>query len=588
MVKKVNHLLSLFAIFILLVAFTVSIHAFFPHNQGREANVGSFNAIDYSENWTLEFDGETSKVTLPVNLRNSEGKSIILKKKLPQELHTGMTMSVRANLEDVYIYVNGELREKYSPQEYSKILYYHSPSAYVITEFTEEDSAGEVSVAIMSKKDVAVLSPIRLGYGNNTWYEVIYANTRIFVVAIILLFLGIVAIIAHFLLKNHISGRKEIFYLSFIMCCIALWIMGESGIRQIIYRRPSLSNIFTYLCIGVVGIFISKYFNEIQGHRYEKGYVVLTSVMALQIIADVVLVLTKLVPFYETLMFSHLWMIVGIVMCLINVIKDRMRNEKIHVIISVGILIFILMSILEISYFYTETDHKFGAYVGIGLVALMVCNVIQFFLDEIEETKARAAQKSKNMLQTIQTIAKTIDSKDSYTGGHSARVGDYAALLADKVRDIYEFSDEDVENIRYIGQMHDIGKIGIPDSILNKPGRLTDEEFAIMKSHTTIGSEVMSEMTSVEGLTEGIRSHHERYDGKGYPDGLAGENIPLVGRILCIADSYDAMTTNRVYRAKLSGEEVLSELKRCSGTQFDPILVEKFCELLEEKEASEE
>ena len=124
--------------------------------------------------------------------------------------------------------------------------------------------------------------------------------------------------------------------------------------------------------------------------------------------------------------------------------------------------------------------------------------------------------------------------------------------------------------------MHDIGKIGVPDSVLNKNGRLTDEEFELMKKHTIIGYDILKNIDYIPNLREGVRSHHERWDGRGYPDGLKGEQIPLFARILCIADSYDAMTTDRVYRKKLDKATVLSELEKNSGKQFDPDLSKIF------------
>ena len=584
MLKKVNHYLSLFAIGALVLTIITALHAFTGRHLEREANTGSFETIDFSKGWDLNNNGEITRVDLPINIPKAEGRRLILTNKLPGSMHDGMTMAVHTNLEDVYVFINGELREKYCPSETGGFLYYHGPSAYVITEFKDSDSGADIEIQLVSKKKVAVLNEIKLAYGNGTWYDTLYRNARIILIAIVLMFLGICAVVAHFLLRRHIPGRKEIFYLALIMINIGVWITSEAGIRQLIFKRATLSAIFAYLSIEIVGVFVVKYLNEIQGHRYETMYTWLGLGIGLQFIVNIILALTHQVSFYNSLILSHMWMALGIILAIVNVFRDRRRDVVPHVITSVGMLIFLAMVVMELSYFYKETDHKFGAYVGVGLVILMLCNVVQVFLDEIDDWKKRSMQKSKDMLETIRTIAKTIDTKDSYTGGHSARVGQYAALLADRVRDIYEFSDEDIEKIRYIGQMHDIGKIGIPDSILNKPGRLTDEEFAMMKTHTTIGYDVLSELTFVEGLAEGVRSHHERYDGKGYPDGLAGENIPLVARILCIADSYDAMTTNRVYRSKLTNDEVLSELKRCSGTQFDPLLIEKFCELLEEKD----
>lgn len=133
--------------------------------------------------------------------------------------------------------------------------------------------------------------------------------------------------------------------------------------------------------------------------------------------------------------------------------------------------------------------------------------------------------------------------------------------------------------------MHDIGKIDVTDSILNKAGRLTDDEFCLMKKHVDIGAELMTGIgENIDGLIDGILYHHERFDGKGYPNGLSDTDIPLVARIICIADCYDAMTSNRVYRKRLSNEYVRAEFVKCSGTQFDPVLTEIFVRLIDSGE----
>ena len=138
-------------------------------------------------------------------------------------------------------------------------------------------------------------------------------------------------------------------------------------------------------------------------------------------------------------------------------------------------------------------------------------------------------------------------------------------------------------NVRYIALLHDIGKIGIPDSVLKKPGRLSDEEFQLMKQHVTIGSRILQDNSAVRELRKGVQYHHERYDGKGYAEGLKGEQIPEIARIICLADSYDAMTSNRVYRPRLSDLAVMSELVKNSGSQFDPAMTEVFIRMIKEK-----
>lgn len=168
--------------------------------------------------------------------------------------------------------------------------------------------------------------------------------------------------------------------------------------------------------------------------------------------------------------------------------------------------------------------------------------------------------------QALCTIGKTIDAKDAYTNGHSVRVAYYAREIVKRMG----YSEEEQENVYYIALLHDIGKIGVPDSVLNKEGLLTPEERAIIQTHPRKGGEILRDFTALKGLTDGALYHHERYDGKGYCTGLAGEDIPLIARIVCVADCYDAMSSDRCYRKALPPEKILEELETGSGTQFDP------------------
>ncbi len=186
------------------------------------------------------------------------------------------------------------------------------------------------------------------------------------------------------------------------------------------------------------------------------------------------------------------------------------------------------------------------------------------------------AIKLENITEEIvKTLARVIDAKDKYTNGHSFRVALYACALAKSLN----FSENEIKEIRWEGLLHDIGKIGIPDNVLNKNGHLTDSEYDLIKSHTVIGDEILKESSELKNAALTTRHHHERYDGKGYPDGLMKEEIPLHARILAIADSYDAMNSNRIYRKSLSKEVIKEELIKNRGTQFDPNLLDKFLEL---------
>lgn len=190
----------------------------------------------------------------------------------------------------------------------------------------------------------------------------------------------------------------------------------------------------------------------------------------------------------------------------------------------------------------------------------------------------RSRQLKRLTAQVMETLARTIDAKDKYTNGHSLRVAKYSRMLAAKMN----LPMDEQEDIYYFGLLHDIGKIGIPDEIINKPSKLTDEEYAVVKTHPIIGSEILEKMSELPGIVIGARWHHERYDGKGYPDGLAGEEIPLVARIIGVADAYDAMSSTRSYRGVLPQEVIRNEMQKCAGSQFDPEIAEIMIKIIDE------
>ena len=191
---------------------------------------------------------------------------------------------------------------------------------------------------------------------------------------------------------------------------------------------------------------------------------------------------------------------------------------------------------------------------------------------EIEDIKKQIRMGN----ETIFSIANALEARNESTGRHSLRVAEYAVLIARELG----FSEEEQVQIRRTGLLHDIGKIGVPDAILNKASALTDEEYEMMKKHTLIGGAILKDFTLIPHVDEGAKYHHEHYDGTGYPNGLKGEEIPVNARIIGIADAFDAMTANRVYRKALNMNYVTSELRRSSGKQFDPCLVEIMLDLI--------
>lgn len=232
--------------------------------------------------------------------------------------------------------------------------------------------------------------------------------------------------------------------------------------------------------------------------------------------------------------------------------------------------------------------HSFMHYIILfsGVLLLIIISVVLWMssgyrkFSKLDQLKKQQERDKELLKEIIESFAKVIDLKDSYTQGHSMRVAKYTAMLAKELG----CNDEEVELYYNIALMHDIGKVGIPDEVLNKPGKLTDEEYELIKSHTTRGYETLRNISILPELATGARSHHERPDGKGYPEGLKGDEMPRVAQIIAVADCFDAMYSNRPYRKRMNFEKAVSIIKEVSGTQLTADVVDAFLRLVEKGE----
>lgn len=206
---------------------------------------------------------------------------------------------------------------------------------------------------------------------------------------------------------------------------------------------------------------------------------------------------------------------------------------------------------------------------------------------QLFEDLKREAERNRNLfIQTTIALGSAIEAKDAYTHGHTERVTKYALSIARQMEasGICDFPPKFFENLYIAGLLHDIGKIGVPEAILSKQDKLTPEEYEIMKSHTMRGAEILSPLTGFEECISGVKYHHERYDGTGYPEGLKAEEIPMVAAIIAVADTFDAITTDRSYRKGLSKDVAITEIQKFSGKQFNPKPVLALVELFKKGE----
>ena len=225
---------------------------------------------------------------------------------------------------------------------------------------------------------------------------------------------------------------------------------------------------------------------------------------------------------------------------------------------------------------YCEKSDKFDQLLLLiesGLKSVEQMNMIKKINEELADSKELL---EKSYLESIEVLRRTVEVKDVYTRGHSDRVSEYSLLIGEKLN----LPPEQMKTLKIGALFHDIGKIGIPDAILLKTDKLTDDEYSEIKNHPAIGAHILSNASIFADILPIVKHHHERYDGKGYPARLAGEDIPYLARIVAVADTFDAMTSRRSYRQALDFDYTTNEIERCKGTQFDPAIADVFLEIL--------
>ena len=577
--RRFERVLKIAFVLVFIVALFVFSIAVFKQVDPGEAYIGSFDSNLLDDGWTIIYpDGHVEEnVSIPLDIDVEAGSVLAIEHTLPDDVGDGMRLGLRSSREEMTVYIADEQRSEYKVEDFI-VKRKSVVSAFILVDLKDADAGQTLRIEMSSPSDPVIrINDINYAYGNNVWFSYIGHNINLVFIAILMICIGMFAIVVFLFIRKKVAEAKSVFYHAQTIIIAGLWMLSESELRQVIFHSPSLSNVFSFMLIEIIAAFGSMYCNEVQKHHYARIYTLLQSVILLQVLANIVLNVTGVVDFYDTLILSHAWSALTIIVVAGTLIADGITGRiRRYGFTAIGMVLLVIFSMLEIVNFYFINIVSMGFLLGIGLLMLLAFTTVQVVIDLIRSAEKRRRDLEKANRTTFQTIASTIDAKDRYTGGHSERVGHYAKLLCKAVAEEYGFTHDDISAVNYIGKMHDLGKIGVPDKVLNKNGRLTNEEFDLMKQHTIIGYDMLKNIDYIPGLRDGVRSHHERWDGGGYPDGLKGEKIPLYARILCIADSYDAMTTDRVYRKKLSKETVLEELEKNKGKQFDPHLADVF------------
>jgi putative nucleotidyltransferase with HDIG domain len=268
-----------------------------------------------------------------------------------------------------------------------------------------------------------------------------------------------------------------------------------------------------------------------------------------------------------------------IIFCVIYFVLNALISSGLYAILNNKNFFYFFMSNATIGILSSIVMAPFGILLAYeyNLNGFLGVLVIVFPLVLARYTFSLYIQYKDQYIQTVDTLMRAMEARDKYTEGHSQRV----AEISENIARVLKYSDSKIERLHMAALLHDVGKIGIDDKILNKPGKLTNEEYEIIKSHPEIGYNILKDIKNLQDLLPIVRNHHERYDGKGYPDGKSGNDLNLDVFIVQLADSIDAMSTDRPYRKALSEEEIMAEINRFRGSQFHPKVVDAYTKILE-------
>lgn len=531
-------------------------------------------------------NGTTQNISVPGHYKVPAKETMVLTTTLPDDYNENM-IAIRSSLQNVRFYINGTLRREYNAKRMHRFGK-NSASRYVFCNTSSADAGKELRLELTTNTSnySGVVNTIYCGDQMQIWSYIFSKNSTETVIGVFIFFTSIVTIFFSIALGIVYKTKFDMEYLGWCMLMGSVWMIGESKVRQLLVPNASGLSTACFVMVMLCPLPISLYVNNLQHGKYQKLFHRICWIATLNFIICTILHLTGVADYIETLPAAHVILLITFLAVIFSFLTGYWNHkDRSDHLLFFGLLITMLAVIFEaISVYYRVSIS--GVFIGIAILILLFLNIIRTIYiirdiikqQQLEELDQRKQHMKEMSLQLMQMLSTTIEAKDEYTKGHSHRVAEYSVLIARELG----WNEKDLHDLKNAAYLHDIGKIGIPDTILNKPTKLTEEEFAIIKEHTTIGANILKNISLIDHVQEIVRNHHERYDGTGYPDGLKGEEIPLRARIVAVADSYDAMSSQRIYRNQLPLEKIIRELERNKGTQFDPAIADIFLKLLSE------
>lgn len=547
----------------------------------------SGHSIIYNGTFTWKkSDGTKQNISVPGRYKVPAKQTMIITTTLPDDYNENV-IAIRSSLQDVRFYIDGKLRKEYNAKSLHRFGK-NSASRYIFCNTSSADAGKELRLELTTYTSnySGVVNTIYCGDQMQIWSYIFNHNFSGTVIGLFIFFASIVTILFSIALGIVYKTKFNMEYLGWCMLMGSVWMIGESKMRQILVPNASGLATSCFIMLMLCPLPISLYVNNLQKGKYKKIFQPICFIALLNFIICTILHLTGVADYIETMPAAHAILIITFLAVILTFwIRYWNHRSRSDCLLFFGLLITMLSVIFEAISVYYKVSVS-GVFVGIAILILLFINVIytiHIIRDIIKRQQQEELDKRKKnieemSLQLMQMLSTTIEAKDEYTKGHSHRVAEYSVLIARELG----WNEKELSNLKNAAHLHDIGKIAIPDTILNKPSKLSEEEFSIIKKHTIIGANILKNISLIDHVQEIVRNHHERYDGNGYPDGLKGKEIPLHARIVTVADSYDAMSSQRIYRNQLPPEKIIQELENNKGTQFDPEITDIFLKLLRE------
>ena len=531
--------------------------------------------IIYIESWTV-FDetGNSFKTGRTYSDDRAYKEDFTIVTKLPDKIDLDRKLCFQ-NRSSVDIYIDGVLRENFDRIKDTGIPGGSIKEFYMSVPLSSADSGKELKIIRYKTDWNPIVVPETFVTSSDGIYSYMMSNYGIsFVFTMILFVASLLTTVVALVMRVRIRQKIDMLYGALGILDVACWMLSVSQITPMITGIYYIDGVMGFLFCMMMPFSLLIYLNSIQKERYNKLYTALFLLSLINFIFWTIMHFAGIINFQAALIYIDTVLGIVVLGVLITLFADlRNGHIKDYIHTAVGFLIFMVMCIVEIVIIiFSENDSDLLSMI-IAMISLLVLVAFQQ-VDDIRKVKKglesevnkKKEENEQMLIHIVQTLAGTIDAKDTYTKGHSGRVADYSKEIARR----YGYAESQLNDIYMMGLLHDIGKIGVPDAVINKPGKLTDEEYEIIKKHPVMGATILENIKEKTELAVGARWHHEKFGGGGYPDGIVGDEIPEQARIIAVADAYDAMTSYRSYRDPMAQDRVREEIERGRGTQFDP------------------